>query len=126
MKFQVRGRVPHANFNGTLLPKFTTVDASEIIWLEEDTVMINNLPYYDAVVTQVVDVAERALSIRIESLRKYLLDTAPHLLIEYDDVLAELDASDPDYALQVSTTFYDILERAGKLLDDNGAPVFIR
>lgn len=126
MKFQVRGRVPHANFNGTLLPKFTTVDASEIIWLEKDTVMINNLPYYDVIITQVIDVAERALSIRIETLRKHLLDTAPHLLIEYDDCIENLEADDPDYALKVSTSFYDILERAGKLLDDNGAPVFIR
>lgn len=126
MKFHVRGRVPHADFNGNLMPKFTTVDAAGIIWLEDDTVMINNLPYYDVVITQVIDVAERALSIRIETLRKHLLDTAPHLLIEYDDYLENLEANDHDYALKVSTSFYDILERAGKLLDDNGAPVFIR
>lgn len=126
MKFQVRGRVPHANFNGALLPKFTTVDASEIIWLENDTVMINNLPYYDTIVTQVYDVADRALSIRIERLRTHLLDTAPHLLIEYDDIIDNLDINDPDFAVMVSTSFYDVLERAGKLLDENGAPVFIR
>lgn len=126
MKFQVRGRVPHANFNGALLPKFTTVDASEIIWLENDTVMINNLPYYDAIVTQVYDVADRALSIRIERLRTHLLDTAPHLLIEYDDIIDNLDINDPGFAVMVSTSFYDVLERAGKLLDENGSPVFIR
>ena len=126
MKFQVRGRVPHANFNGALLPKFTTVDASEIIWLENDTVMINNLPYYDAVVTQVIDVADRALAIRMERLRDYLLETAPHLLIEYDDIIDNLDINDPDFAVMVSTSFYDVLERSGKLLDENGAPVFIR
>lgn len=126
MNFQVRGRVPHANFNGTLLPKFTTVDASQIIWLENDTVCINNLPYYDAVVTQVIDVADRALSIRIERLREYLLESSPHLLIEYDDIIDNLDIDDPDYAVKVSTSFYDVLERAGKLLDESGAPVFIR
>ena len=126
MKFQVRGRVPHANFNGALLPKFITVDASEIIWLENDTVMINNLPYYDCVITQVYDVADRALSIRIERLRTHLSDTAPHLLIEYDDIIDNLDINDPDFAVMVSTSFYDVLERAGKLLDENGAPVFIR
>lgn len=126
MKFQVKGRVPHAEFNGALLPKFITVDASQIIWLENDTVMINNLPYYDAVVTQVIDVANRALSIRIERLREYLLETAPHLLIEYDDIIDNLDIEDPDYAVKASTSFYDVLERAGKLLDETGAPVFVR
>ena len=126
MKFQVKGRVPHAEFNGALLPKFITVDASQIIWLENDTVCINNLPYYDAVVTQVIDVADRALSIRIERLREYLLESSPHLLIEYDDIIDNLDIDDPDYAVKASTSFYDVLERAGKLLDENGAPVFIR
>lgn len=126
MKFQVKGRVPHANFNGALLPKFITVDASEIIWLENDTVMINNLPYYDAIVTQVIDVADRALAIRMERLRDYLLETAPHLLIEYDDIIDNMDIDDVDYPLAISTTFYDVLDRAGKLLDENGAPVFIR
>lgn len=126
MKFQVKGRVPHAEFNGTLLPKIVTVDASEIIWLEADTVCINNLPYYDVVITQVIDVANRALSIRIERLREYLLETAPHLLIEYDDIIDNLDIEDPDYAVKASTSFYDVLERAGKLLDENGAPVFVR
>ena len=126
MKFQVKGRVPHASFNGALLPKVVTVEASEIIWLEKDTLCINNLPYYDVVITQVIDVAERALSIRIERLREYLLETAPHLLIEYDDIIDNLDIDDPDYAVKASTSFYDVLERAGKLLDENGAPVFVR
>lgn len=126
MKFQVKGRVPHAAFNGALLPKVVTVEASEIIWLEKDTLCINNLPYYDVVITQVIDVAERALSIRIERLREYLLETAPHLLIEYDDIIDNLDIDDPDYAVKASTSFYDVLERAGKLIDENGAPVFVR
>lgn len=126
MKFQVRGRVPHAALKGVLLPTVVIVEASEIIWQERDTVMIGKLPYYDCVITQVYDVADRALSIRIERLRTHLLDTAPHLLIEYDDIIDNLDINDPDFAVMVSTSFYDVLERAGKLLDENGAPVFIR
>ena len=43
-----------------------------------------------------------------------------------ENIIDNLDINDPDFAVMVSTSFYDVLERAGKLLDENGAPVFIR
>lgn len=126
MKFIVKGRVPHQALKGALMTKVIVAEASEIIWLEGDTVQIGHLPYYDAVVVQHVDISGAAIDMRIEALRKHLDDTAPHLLLEYDTVLDTLDRTSPDFPLEVSRRFYDLLERNGKLLDENGNPVFVK
>lgn len=129
MIFKVRGFVVRPGLPGSKArnqPRVITVDAAQIHWVGGDTLMIDGETYYEAIVNQVFDVATTMMWDRIEKFRQFLDRMNPAFVLEYDDFLNAQDHDDINYPVTAACGFYDLLERNGRLLDDNGAPVRVK
>lgn len=125
MNLQVQGTVIHNVFGQQVrrTQRVVTAKANDIRWVGDDILSIDGINFYGCVVQPIVDVADKLICDRIAKYRRKLDEILPALVLEYDSQLEWYDPSDVEFPINAAKTFYDVLERAGKAFDINGAPI---